>query len=87
MQYYLRLQYKFDIVDFYPSISESLLWKALQFAKNFTVIDEESLHIIMQSLCNLYKMKHLFGCNCVGLYRDNGLAVLNNISGPKTDRT
>ena len=34
----------------------------------------------------LYRMKHLFGCNCVGLYRDDGLAVLNNISGPKTDR-
>ena len=38
---------KFDVVDFYPSISESLLWKALQFATNFTVIDEESLRIIM----------------------------------------
>ena len=35
----------------------------------------------------LYKMKHLFDCNCVGLYRDDGLAVPNNISGPKTDRT
>ena len=34
-----------------------------------------------------HKMKHLFGCNCVGLYRDDGLAVRNNISGPKTDRT
>ena len=34
----------------------------------------------------IHKMKHLFGCNCVGLYRDDGLAVLNNISGPKTDR-
>ena len=115
---------KFDIVDFYPSISESLLWKALQFAKNFTVIDEESLRIIMHSrksllfcdgntwvkkgnhmfdvtvgsfdraeVCELvglfllYKMKHLFGCNCVGLYRDDGLAVLINISGPKTDST
>ena len=35
----------------------------------------------------LHKMKHLFGCNCVGLYRDDGLAVLNNISVPKNDRT
>ena len=40
---------KFDIVDFYPSISESLLWKALQFVKNFTVINEEFLGIIMHS--------------------------------------
>ena len=48
---------KFDVVDFYPSISESLLWKALQFAQNFTAIDEESLHIIMHS------RKSLLFCN------------------------
>ena len=35
----------------------------------------------------LHQMKHLFGCSNVGLYRDDSLAVLNNISGPKTDRT
>ena len=32
-------------------------------------------------------MKHLFGCSCVGPDRDDGLAVLNNISGAKTGRT
>ena len=38
------------------------------------------------SLFLLYEIKHLFGCNCVSLYRDDGLAVLDNISRPKTDR-
>ena len=33
----------------------------------------------------LHKMKHPFGCNCIGLCTDDGLAVLNNISGLKTD--
>ena len=91
--------------------------------QKFTVINEESLRIVMHlrksllfcdgntwikkgnhifdvtmrsfdgaEVCELvglfllHKMKHLFGCNCVGLYRDDGLAVLN-ISGPKTDCT
>ena len=35
----------------------------------------------------LLKMKHLFGCKCVLLYGDDGIAVLNNISRLKTDRT
>ena len=35
----------------------------------------------------LYKMKYLFGGNCVDLYRYEGFAVLNNISVPKNDRT
>ena len=117
---------KFVIIDFYPSISKSLLRKALYFAKIFTVVDEESLRIIMRSrkslhvffcdgntwikkgnhmfdvtmgsfdraevcelvgLLLLHKTKHLFGCNCVGLYGDDGLAVFNNVSGPKTDHT
>ena len=41
----------------------------------------------LAGLLPLYTMKHLFGCKCVVLYRDDGLAVLNNISRPKTDRT
>ena len=40
---------KFDMNYEDPSVSESLLWKALQFAKNFAVIDEESLRITMHS--------------------------------------
>ena len=35
----------------------------------------------------LHKMKLLLSCNCVGAYTGDELAVLNNISGSKTDRT
>ena len=44
---------------------------------------------ILKGLFLFHVTKHLFGCNCVGLYtcRDDGLAVLDNTFGPKTDRT
>ena len=38
---------KFDICDFYPSISEELLLKAIEFARRFTRITEENVNIIM----------------------------------------
>ena len=37
---------KFDIVEFYPSISENLLMKALEFAKSFVNIDESDIKVI-----------------------------------------
>ena len=37
---------KFDIVEFYPSISENLLMKALEFAKTFVSIDESEIKVI-----------------------------------------
>ena len=37
---------KFDIAEFYPSISESLLQKALNFAQKFTEIDRELIDLI-----------------------------------------
>ena len=37
---------KFDIVDFYPSISEELLDKALTFAKTKTEISDHEMGII-----------------------------------------
>ena len=114
---------KFDIVEFYPSISENLLWKALHFAKQYTDIKQESIDIIMHSrklllfcdgntwvkkgnqlfdvtmgsydgaeiceLVGLFLLKHMeniFDREYVGLYRDDGLAVLKNTSGPQTDR-
>ena len=40
---------KFDIVDFYPSISEDLLGKALKFAKKFVDISDSDMEIIMNS--------------------------------------
>ena len=36
----------FDIYDFYPSISSSLLQKSLTFASQYTNITEEEIHII-----------------------------------------
>ena len=39
----------FDIVEFYPSISESLLMKAIDFAKRHTHISSRDIKIIMHS--------------------------------------
>ena len=40
---------QFDIVDFYPSITEQLLSKALDFAKKYTSINKLETEIIMHS--------------------------------------
>ena len=37
----------FDIVDFYPSISEALLKSSLEYAKQHTTISDEDVEIIM----------------------------------------
>ena len=37
----------FDINSFYPSITESLLSKAISFAKNYTTIRDKYIDIIM----------------------------------------
>ena len=114
---------KFDIAEFYPSISESLVQKALNFAQKFTEIDQELIDLIMHSrksvlfeqnqvwvkkggnlfdvtmgsfdgaeiceLVGLYLLHNL--CNPslnaeLGLYRDDGLAVVRNASGPILDK-
>ena len=36
----------FDVCDFYPSISEDLLLKALNYASRFTTITQQDRHII-----------------------------------------
>ena len=36
-------------VSFYPSITEELLDKALDFAKNYTIITKQDRQIIMQT--------------------------------------
>ena len=41
--------FKLDIVEFYPSISESLMHTALNFAKEHTPISEEETQIILHS--------------------------------------
>ena len=42
----------FDIVDFYPSISEALLKSSLEYAKQHTTISDEDVEIIMHSRKN-----------------------------------
>ena len=113
----------FDIKDFYPSISENLLTKALKFAEEISDINQEQRKIILharKSLLYSYqecwrkKGNNLFdvtmgaydgaevcelvGCyilnklsgkynkSKIGLYRDDGLAVFENISGPQSER-
>lgn len=114
---------KFDIVDFYPSISEELLNKSIQFAKSKTNVENFELEIIKHArksllfnkdeiwtkkgntlfdvtmgsydgaeiceLVGLYLLDALgdrLGRGKVGLYRDDGLAVLMNHSGRQADR-
>ena len=47
---------KFDIADFYPSISKDLLLRAINFAKSVTPIQEKFFETILHSrkalLCN-----------------------------------
>ena len=111
----------FDVKDFYPSIKQTLLTKALEFAKlhvNIKSIDYDIIIHARKSLlyCNgdpwLKKESGLFDvtmgaydgaevCELVGiyllvflsskylkqnigLYRDDGLAVFKNLSGPKS---
>ena len=40
---------KFDIADFYPSITEELLSKSLEYARTIKAIDEKFLKVIMHS--------------------------------------
>ena len=45
-----RLQFiQIDIVDYYPSVSRELFDKALQFAKNFVNVDEQTVKIILNA--------------------------------------
>ena len=113
----------FDVVDFYPSITEDLLDKAIAWAKQFTEISDNDIVIIKHArksllfhknhtwskrnsnstfdvtmgsydgaeICELVglfilnSLQTLFGKD-VGLYRDDGLAVLNTKSGRLGDK-
>lgn len=115
---------KFDIDNFYPSITEALLDKAILFAKGLTRVSRQDIEIIKQTrksllfsndevwvkkgdnelfdvtmgsfdgaevceLVGLYlldKLALLLGKENVGLYRDDGLAVVNFASGRKVDQ-
>ena len=104
----------FDVVKFYPSITEELLIRALDFASNYVTISAEDRHIIIHAKQSLLfndeapwqkrnsntlfdvtmgsydgaETCELVGCYLlsqltqipeinIGLYRDDGLAVLN----------
>ena len=113
----------FDVKDFYPSISESLLKEAINFAKNHVEIsrnDEETILHARKSLlfdkthvwikkegglfdvtmgafdgaevCELigtyllHTIAQKYEKKDIGLYRDDGLGVLSNTSGPQNER-
>ena len=114
----------FDIVDFYPSISESLLKDALAFAKQYLDILDEDIEIILHTrksllfsqgrawmkrdkdglfdvsmgsfdgaeICELVgafllnKLAESIDKDSIGLYRDDGLAVIRG-SGHVVDAT
>ena len=115
----------FDINSFYPSITESLLSKAISFAKKYVTISDRDTDIITHcrksllfdnetawtkkdqnnmfdvtmgsfdgaEVCELVGLFILnilsdkYGKNNVGLYRDDGLVLLRNTSGPQSERT
>ena len=111
----------FDIVDFYPSISENLLNQALHWASDLADISDEDISIIKSLLFNhgkpwiknnnsnlfdvtmgsydeagicelvgLFILNHLgktFGKENIGLYRDDGLAIIKNRSARLADKT
>ena len=115
----------FDIVDFYPSISEKLLDQALSWASNLTTISDNDILIIKHArksllfntgkpwtkkdseglfditmgshdgaeiceLVGLFILNHLskkFGKESIGLYRDDGLALIKSKSARVADKT
>ena len=115
--------FKFDIVEFYPSISENLLNLSLKFAQTFNVISSDQLEIIRHcrksvlfndsstwvkktneafdvamgsydgaEVCELVglfildNLSKIIDKNLIGLYRDDGLAILRNMSGPDMEK-
>ena len=116
-------KFLFDIKNFYPSIKEVLLIKALKFAKQLVTIkskDRETIFHARKSLlyregepwikkqsnnfdvtmgsydgaevCELIGIFMLslignkYNPNNIGLYRDDGLAVFKNTSGPQSEK-
>ena len=114
----------FDVVDFYPSITETLLKRALTFASEFVEITDDEEEIIMHArksllfkdgepwvkkrkegifdvtmgsfdgaeVCQLVgvyllnELSRLVDKAAIGLYRDDGLGVLENATGHTADK-
>ena len=115
---------KFDIVEFYPSISEELLNCSISFGRSITTFSDSVVNIIHHArksllfdktsawlkkgknclfdvtigpydgaeiceLVRLYLLNRLstvIDKSSVNLYRDNGVAAINNANGPKVER-
>lgn len=114
---------KFDIQEFYPSITSELLDKALKFASsyvNITDVEEETIKVSKEALLfsnnecwekkknpsfdvtmgsydgaetselvGLYllsRIAHITDTNLLGLYRDDGLALIEHANKQKLDR-
>ncbi len=113
----------FDIENFYPSIKEDLLKKALNFASRRVEVKNEEKEIIFHArksllfnkgqtwikkeggtfdvtmgaydgaeVCELvgafilHQLGSKYNRKDIGLYRDDGLAVFKNVSGPEAER-
>ena len=116
---------KFDIEEFYPSISERLLNNAISFAQTITEVTPPIVNIIklarksllfdsnketwvkkgnnptfdvtmgcfdgaetceLVGLYMLNKLTNIINIKNIGLYRDDGLAVVQDSNGPKMDK-
>ena len=113
---------KFDIVEFYPSITEELLNRALDFAQQHTKISSEEKEIIKHckrsllfhkgepwekkdrefdvtmgsydgaescEIVGLYmldRLKRHIDHRYIGLYRDDGLAIIPHANGPMLEK-
>ena len=52
---------KFDIVDYYPSISLKLLEDSLEFAQNFTTVSQKEIEIILHARKSLlFENEHVY---------------------------
>ena len=51
---------KFDIVNFYPSITKELLTKSVNYAKFITTIEEEVITTIVHAHKSLFLTKPVF---------------------------
>ena len=115
----------FDIIDFYPSISDELLNKSIEWARKHTSIDDQEYETIMHSrrtllhdnkgnmwtkkeikkqfdvsmgafdgaevcelidLCIISTINESIKFESIGLYRDDGLAVLKSATGSESER-
>ena len=113
---------QFDIVEFYPSITEQLLDKAISFTSQQTAISEQEINIIKHTknsllfhhgtvwekkdrtfdvtmgsydgaetcelvgLYMLHQLQQIIPPHLIGLYRDDGLAIIPAANGPKMDK-